>query len=148
MFKKKNEVKQKEIKTPVESVDTEEYEEKGSIVNSIVNGFLVFAIILAAICTYVSFVSSSGNGVPSILGIRPFSIQTESMYPTLEPGDLIISTSVEPEELRIDDIITYWTVINGEEYGIILDSVSVDEDNRNNLFTATIKYKYSQQPSL
>lgn len=41
-----------------------------------------------------------------------------------------------------------WTVINGEEYGIILDSVSVDEDNRNNLFTATIKYKYSQQPSL
>ena len=114
MFKKKNEVKQEEIKTPVESVDTEEYEEKGSIVNSIVNGFLVFAIILAAICTYVSFVSSSGNGVPSILGIRPFSIQTESMYPTLEPGDLIISTSVEPEELRIDDIITYWTVINGE----------------------------------
>lgn len=41
-----------------------------------------------------------------------------------------------------------WTVINGEEYGIILDSVSVEEDNRNNLFTATIKYKYSQQPSL
>ena len=41
-----------------------------------------------------------------------------------------------------------WTEINGEEYGIILDSVSVDEDNRNNLFTATIKYKYSQQPSL
>ena len=41
-----------------------------------------------------------------------------------------------------------WTEINGEEYGIILDSVSVEEDNRNNLFTATIKYKYSQQPSL
>ena len=41
-----------------------------------------------------------------------------------------------------------WTVINGEEYGIILDSVNVEEDNRNNLFTATIKYKYSQQPSL
>lgn len=41
-----------------------------------------------------------------------------------------------------------WTEINGEEYGIILDSVNVEEDNRNNLFTATIKYKYSQQPSL
>lgn len=41
-----------------------------------------------------------------------------------------------------------WTAINGEEYSIILDSVSVDEDNRNNLYTATIKYKYSQQPSL
>ena len=41
-----------------------------------------------------------------------------------------------------------WTEINGEAYGIILDSVNVEEDNRNNLFTATIKYKYSQQPSL
>ena len=113
MFKKKNEVKQEEVKTANNIVE-DEYEEKGSVVNTIVNGFLVFAIILAAICTYVSFVSSSGNGVPSILGIRPFSIQTESMYPTLEPGDLIISTAVEPEDLRVDDIVTYWTVINGE----------------------------------
>ena len=41
-----------------------------------------------------------------------------------------------------------WVEVNGEEYGIILDSVSVDEDNRNNLYTATIKYHYSQEPSL
>lgn len=41
-----------------------------------------------------------------------------------------------------------WVEVNGEEYGIILDSVSVDEDNRNNLHTATIKYHYSQEPSL
>jgi len=41
-----------------------------------------------------------------------------------------------------------WTDVNGETYRIILDSLSVDEDNRNDLFTATIKYKYSQQPSL
>jgi signal peptidase len=36
------------------------------------------------------------------------------MYPTLEPGDLVIATEANPEELRVDDIITYWTVINGE----------------------------------
>lgn len=41
-----------------------------------------------------------------------------------------------------------WVEVNGEQYGIILDSVSVDEDNRNNLYTATIKYHYSQEPSL
>ena len=90
-------------------------EESGSIVNTIVNVFLVAAIVLAIICTYVSFVSSSGSGVPSILGIRPFSIQTESMYPTLLPGDLIIDTAVkDTSELEVDDIITYWTIINGE----------------------------------
>ena len=90
-------------------------EEKGGVVNSIVNVVLTVAIVLAIICTYVSFVSASGSGVPSILGIRPFSIQTESMYPTLKPGDLIIDTAVDDaSELEVGDIITYWTIINGE----------------------------------
>ena len=85
------------------------------ILNGVVNTILVIAIALAAVCTYVSFVSSSGNGVPSIFGIRMFSIQTESMYPTLLPGDLIFDVGVkDPGELRNGDIITYWTVINGE----------------------------------
>ena len=93
-----------------------EEESRGKrILNAIVNAILVIAIALAAICTYVSFVSTSGNGVPSIFGIRIFSIQTESMYPTLLPGDLIFDTGVkDTSELRNGDIITYWTVINGE----------------------------------
>jgi signal peptidase len=85
------------------------------ILNTVVNVILVIAIALAAVCTYVSYVSSSGNGVPSILGIRMFSIQTDSMYPVLLPGDLIFDTAVDDKsELRPGDIITYWTVINGE----------------------------------
>ena len=91
-------------------------ESKGKrILNAIVNALLVIAIALAAVCTYVSFVSTSGNGVPSILGVRVFSIQTESMYPTLLPGDLIFDVGVkDASDLRNGDIITYWTVINGE----------------------------------
>ena len=93
-----------------------EEESKGKrILNAIVNTVLVIAIALAAMCTYISFVSSSGNGVPSILGVRMFSIQTESMYPVLMPGDLIFDTAVKDAgTLRQGDIITYWTVINGE----------------------------------
>lgn len=95
--------------------EAQQGKEKASAVNTIVNIVLVAAIILAAVCTYVSFVSTSGNGVPSLFGIRPFSIQTDSMYPTLNPGDLIISTAVkDASELQNGDIITYWTVINGE----------------------------------
>jgi signal peptidase len=84
------------------------------IANTIINVILVLAIILAAICTYISYVSTSGNGVPSILGVRIFSIQTESMYPTLKPGDLIFDSAVDTSALEIDDVITYWTVIDGE----------------------------------
>ena len=99
-----------------EEIIVAEEESKGKrILNTVVNVILVIAIALAAVCTYASYVSTSGNGVPNILGVRIFSIQTESMYPTLLPGDLIFDTGVkEATELRKDDIITYWTVINGE----------------------------------
>ena len=116
---KKNKEKTAEIQNAApekEEVQVVEEESVGKrILNTIVNVVLVIAIALAALCTYTSYVASSGNGVPSILGIRMFSIQTESMYPTLMPGDLIFDTAVKDAgELRNGDIITYWTVINGE----------------------------------
>ena len=99
-----------------EEVQVVQEESKGKkALNLVVNVVLVLAIALAALSTYVSYVSASGNGVPSVLGIRMFSIQTESMYPTLNPGDLIFDKAVkDPSALQRGDIITYWTVINGE----------------------------------
>lgn len=109
--------KEKNIAQETASTDERMVQVKkgNKVVSTIINVILIIAIILAAVCTYVSFVSTSGNGVPSILGIRPFSIQTDSMYPTLKPGDLIVDTAVkDTSELKKGDIITYWTVINGE----------------------------------
>ena len=40
-----------------------------------------------------------------------------------------------------------WTEINNNFYEIILDSVSVEEQNNNDIYEATVKYKYSQVPS-
>ncbi len=113
----KAEKNKKNMEQQPEVQENEEMQEgKGSsVLNKILNVVLVITIIIAAVCTYVSFVSTSGNGVPSIFGIRILSIQTDSMYPTLLPGDLVFDVAVEDKgELRQDDIITYWTVINGE----------------------------------
>lgn len=42
-----------------------------------------------------------------------------------------------------------WTVVNGETYAIIIDSVSVEElSDRNNIYEATVRYHYSQHPSI
>lgn len=42
-----------------------------------------------------------------------------------------------------------WTVINGETYAIIIDSISVEEvDDNNNIWEATVSYHFSQKPSL
>lgn len=109
-----------------EAVQATQKETKGQkILSTVINVILVLAIALAAISTYVSYVSASGNGVPSVFGIRILSIQTESMYPTLLPGDLIFDTAVkDPADLKVGDIITYWTVINGER---VLNTHTVHE---------------------
>ena len=41
-----------------------------------------------------------------------------------------------------------WTRVNQEDYAIILESVSVDETDNNDIYEATVKYRYSQKPSL
>lgn len=41
-----------------------------------------------------------------------------------------------------------WTIINDEKYAIILESVSVEETDNNKVYQATIRYHYSQEPSL
>ena len=122
-------MKKKNAPTTVENEEevqvTKKETKSQKALSIVVNVILVLAIALAAVSTYVSYVSASGNGVPSIFGIRVLSIQTESMYPTLLPGDLIFDTPVkDPADLKVGDIITYWTVINGER---VLNTHTVHE---------------------
>ena len=68
-----------EENTPVDSKKTK----RKSVINTIVNVVLIVAIVLAAISTYISFVASSGSGVPSFFGVQLLSVQTDSMKDTL-----------------------------------------------------------------
>lgn len=115
---------------------------RNKTVNTIVNIVLVLAILLGSFCSFTAFVSKSGGGVPSFFGIRPFSIQTESMEPFFSKGDLIIDKAVkDPAELEVGDVITFWTVIQGErvlnshriiqidDYGTYLSFVTKGDNN-------------------
>lgn len=96
--------------------DTAAKEEKkpNKIGTTIVNVILILAIIFAIIVSFTAFVTKSGSGVPSFMGIRPFAIQTDSMVPEFSHGDLIIDKVVDPAELKEGDVITFWTVIEGQ----------------------------------
>ena len=113
---KKNIIKKRDVSN--EEAVTQETSKKKSVaktINTIVNILLVIVIVFAAITTFVSFVTTSGSGVPSIFGLQFLSIQTDSMYPELKAGDLAIDTPVKDfSKLRSKDVITYWTVIDGE----------------------------------
>ncbi len=109
------------VEAAVEKEEEKEEKKSKKVLNTVINVILIIAIVVAVIATYVSFVSTSGNGVPNIFGLRLLSIQTDSMYPTIKPGDLVIATGVDdPSTLKKKsddyegDIITYWTIINGE----------------------------------
>lgn len=87
----------------------------GSVVGTIVNVLLIVAIILAFFCTYTAYETKKGSGVPSIMGIEPFSIQTDSMSPFVEAGDLVLDKKVDDiSTLQKGDVITFWTIIEGE----------------------------------
>lgn len=89
---------------------------KGNTGEKIVNVVLVLALILAIICSFTAYVSKSGSGVPSFMGYRPFSIQTDSMSPFFNAGDLIIDYKVtDAHELEVGDVITFWTIIEGQQ---------------------------------
>lgn len=88
------------------------------ILNIIIDIFIILVVIVSAVVAALTL-SQRANGVPMIFGYVPLSVQTDSMSPTLEVGDLIIGKKADPktEEYQKGDIITYWTSIVDKEKG-------------------------------
>lgn len=95
------------------AVATEE-KPKRKVVDIVVNVVLVLAIAIGIMVSYTAYTAETGSNTASFFGVMPFSIQSDSMYPTFAQGDLVLSTVVDASELEVGDIITFWTVINGE----------------------------------
>lgn len=47
------------------------------------------------------------NKVPSVFGYKPFMVLSGSMETEIRRGDLIITKTVDPENLKIDDVIAF-----------------------------------------
>lgn len=117
-------------KMPTPPPDPEENEEGAPkmsksrrILNTVINVVLIVAIVVAAMSTYISFMSTSGSGAPSFFGYSIMTIESNSMSPIINEGDLVIGKAVPKNvdkrhefamDLRPGDIITYQTIINGE----------------------------------
>lgn len=83
-------------------------------VDIVVNVVLICAVLLGIVVSYTAFTTETSDSTASFFGIMPFSIQSDSMSPTFEQGDLVLDKTVDAEDLEVGDIITFWTVINGE----------------------------------
>ena len=76
---------------------------------------LAWIILIAAfLVTLMVFSSSRNDGIASLFGIMPMSVQTDSMAPTFKAGDLIFVKKIDDlNALSKDDVITFYTIING-----------------------------------
>ena len=83
------------------------------ILNIIIDIFIVLVVIVSAAIAVIS-ITARDSGVANIFGYVPFSVQSNSMSPVFETGDLIVGKMV-PKEQRVlenfhkGDIVTFWT---------------------------------------
>lgn len=87
--------------------------EKSSLGHKILTGIgIILCVILIPIlvinCTLIIKSYTNKDQVPSISGIFPMIILTDSMYPEFESGDLIICNTAEPEDIKVGDVICFY----------------------------------------
>lgn len=97
-------------------------------IGGILLDILIALVIILGIITTIISLTSNEDGIPNVLGCSPFSIQTNSMSPSLKAGDLIIVKSVPSDELVVGDIISYYDTIDGENVIKTHRIVSITED--------------------
>lgn len=96
---------------------------------AIVDILIVVLILFSVVISISSITSRANNGVPDVFGYTPFSVQTDSMKPTFVKGDYIFIEDCNTDELKVGDIITYFTIIDGQR---VVNTHRIVEINDNN----------------
>ena len=68
---------------------------------------IILIPILIINCTLI-IKSFTSEEVPSVAGKLPLIVLTDSMYPVIESGDLIICNTAQPEEIEAGDVIAFF----------------------------------------
>ena len=89
-------------------------------------------LIFALLITIMVFTSDKNNGVPSLFGRMPLTVESGSMEPTFKEGDLIIAKEIDDiNDLKVDDVISFWTneIVEGSNVINTHRIIEVIDDN-------------------
>ena len=89
---------------------------------------IVLLPILIINCTLI-VKSFTSDKVPSVGGVMPLIVLTDSMYPIIESGDLIICQTVEPEDVQEGDVISFFDPASNGSSIVTHRVVEVTEQN-------------------
>ena len=97
--------------------------------------FIIACVILVPILLINLWIMIQANTnpeeIPSVFGYKPFIVLSGSMETEIYKGDLIIAKDINPESLKVDDIIAFRDAENTVTTHRIIDMV---EDNGEKFF--------------
>ena len=87
--------------------------EKTSVTHRVLTivGTVLCIILIPILLINITLIAKSyinKDEVPSIGGAVPLIVLTDSMYPEIESGDLIICNTADAEEIKIKDVISFF----------------------------------------
>ncbi|MGN0550474.1 MAG: signal peptidase I [Acutalibacteraceae bacterium] len=83
------------------------------ILNVLIDILVIVLLAVSIVVTMLALTSKS-EGFPNLLGYSPVSVQSDSMVPAFDKGDLIIDKVVTPgTTFAVGDVITFRTEIDG-----------------------------------
>ena len=98
----------------------------------------ILTVVLVALLAIVLTQRVSDNNM-AIAGIRIFTVVTESMVPEYLVGDAILVKSVEPDELKVGDDITYLGKEDSFADRIVTHRIENIKKNKNGSYEITTK---------
>ena len=89
-------------------------------------------LIAALLVTILVFTADRNNGVSSLFGFMPMTVESDSMVPTFKTDDMIFCKEIDDvKDLKKDDVITFWTIIDGQKVKNTHRIVEVVDTNGN-----------------
>lgn len=90
----------------------------------VLGNILMWSIIIVAACVTIVSLSTKDRGIANVMGYIPFSIQTASMEPTINTGDLIITKKYDgTTKLEKGTIISFFSI---EQEKLIVKTHRID----------------------
>ena len=89
------------------------------------NKFCKYIFILSFFIIILNFISIKSDKAFQIIGFRSYTVLSGSMKPKIQPGDVVVITNRNKEDLKKGDIITF----NGEDNDIITHRIIDIQNN-------------------
>lgn len=91
---------------------------------------VILAPMLVINCTLILRSYMNPEQVPSVGGMLPLIVLTDSMYPQIQSGDLIICRTEEPENIKEGDVIAFFDPAGDGTSVVTHRVVEVTEDEK------------------